>query len=183
MAKVKHVRTLRVLTRSRGIIAVINELEDPAQTDRAVAIVGAAYVDVVLLEVIGSRLPRRDESVMKELFEDRGQLQPFGSRIQIGYLLNAYGPGVYQDLRAIKEIRNAFAHSAEAMDFTHADVARLANALNLPKKIQYKGHAEPTTPRERYVRAIELLADLLLHDMTLRAAGRRGEQILQMGGR
>ena len=184
MAKIKHARTLRQFAAERGAVSVINELQDPAQSDRSVAIVGAAYMDLVLLEVIGSRLPRRDAAVIKELFEDRGQLQPFGARIQLGFLLNAYGVGIYQDLRAIKDIRNAFAHSADAMDFDHPEVARLANGLLLEKKkIKYGDQPEPSTPRERYVREVVLLADFLVHDTSLRAAGRGSEQILQIPGR
>jgi DNA-binding MltR family transcriptional regulator len=146
-----------------------------------VAIVGAAWLDLVLLDAISRQLPRGDVGATKALFE--GPLQAFGARIHLGYSLNVYGDGIYQDLATIKEIRNAFAHSAEAMAFDDDDVAELVGTMNSPKKVKYQGQPEPVTPRERYVRAVEIVADLLLSDMSRRATGSSAEAILQMAGR
>lgn len=181
MIKIKHARKLRDL-RAPRLEGVMREISTASQSDRAVAIIGAAIVDLVLLDALTSRMARHDDKVIEQLFGDGGQLQPYGARIQLGYLLGIYAVGVFQDLRAVKDIRNAFAHSAETMDFNHPDISRLTAALNLPKKIHYRGQPDPTTSRERYVRAVELVTDLLLHDMTLRAAGRGGETGLQIGG-
>lgn len=41
----------------------------------------------------------------------------------MGYALGIYGGGVYADLKKIKDIRNAFAHSAEDINFATADVS------------------------------------------------------------
>jgi hypothetical protein len=77
-------------------------------------------VSLPLVDVRGGmrpRLARRDANLLKLLFDDRGPLQPFGSRIHLGYALGIYGGGVYADLKTIKDIRNAFAHAAEDIDF------------------------------------------------------------------
>jgi DNA-binding MltR family transcriptional regulator len=55
--------------------------------------------------------------------ENRGPLQVFGARIQIAFAIGIYGRHAYEDLCIVKDIRNAFAHSADAMDFSHSDVA------------------------------------------------------------
>jgi hypothetical protein len=179
--KVKIARNLRELPVHRRHSAVIADITSSTQTDRGVAIIGAAFVDLVLLEAITTRLARRDAKLIKELFEDRGPLQPFGARIDLGYALGIYGRGVYRDLKAIKDIRNAFAHAAEDIDFATAEVSRQANALNLTK-IKYAGRSPPTTPRTRYVHALEMVTDLLLGDIARRARGLPGESILQIGG-
>ena len=119
----------------------------------------------------------------KVLFEDNGPLQPFSSRIHLGYALGSYGVDVYQDLRTIKDIRNAFAHAAEDIHFTTTGVSDLAEILNLPRKIQFQGRSPPTTPRGRYVHAVEMLTDCLLGDIGRVARGMPGETILQIGGR
>ena len=71
------------------------------------------------------------------------------------------------------------------VSYTHLDddVAELVGTMNSPKKVKYQGPPEPVTPRERYVRAVEIVADLLLSDMSRRATGSSAEAILQMAGR
>jgi DNA-binding MltR family transcriptional regulator len=135
------------------------------RTIRAVAIIGAAYLDLLLRDVITTRL-LPDHKLMTELFENRGPLQDFGSRIQVAYALRVCGRAAYKDLRIIKDIRNAFAHSAEPMDFSHKDVTKLCDDLWYPKKIAVLKEPEPHTPREKYIRAIYLLASFFFQDMT-----------------
>src|SRR5438874_1309573 len=115
MPRIKHAKRLKDLPAPRHA-AVMEEIRNAVHTDRAAAIIGAAYVDMVLREAISERMAQRDHGVIELLFEDRGPLQPFGAKIQLGYALGIYALGIYQDLRAIKDIRNAFAHSAEALD-------------------------------------------------------------------
>jgi Mannitol repressor len=180
----KFAKHLRELPEQRRHTAVMADITSSTQTDRAVAIIGAAFVDLVLLEAITARLARRDAKLIKELFEDRGPLQPFGARIDLGYALGIYGKGVYQDLKTIKGIRNAFAHAAEDIDFSTADVSRQANALNLSNRaIQYEGRPPPTTPRARYVHVVEMVTDCLLGDIGRLARGLSGDPILQIPGR
>jgi len=76
MAKIKHAKKFRDLPAPRHA-AVMAEIENERQTDRGVAIIGAAYVDLVLRDVIAARLIRDDE-LMGLLFENRGPLQDFG---------------------------------------------------------------------------------------------------------
>jgi hypothetical protein len=180
MAKIKHARKFGDLPTPRHT-AVMDEIENEKQTDRAVAVIGAAYVDLVLRDAIAAKL-LPDPNLMAELFENRGPLQDFGSRIHVVFALGSCGPAAYHDLRAIKDIRNAFAHSAEAMDFNHKDVARLCGTLWYPQTISVAGRPSPQTPRQQYIRAIELLTDLFLRDLMLRQRGMRGEDLIMAPG-
>jgi hypothetical protein len=170
MVNIKHPKKFGDLPDSRRHDAIVQEIENEKQSDRAVAIIGASYVDLVLREAISVRLLPDDE-LMKNLFEDRGPLQDFGSRIQVAFALKVYGRAAYQDLGAIKKIRNGFAHSADAMDFNHQDVALLCRGLWYPQKIQYENRPKPTTSRELYVRAIALVTDLLHENLLRRKHG------------
>jgi hypothetical protein len=161
--------------------AVMDEIENDKQTDRSVAIVGAAYVDLVLRDAIAARL-LPDANLMAELFENRGALQEFGARIKVAFALRLCGAAAYHDLRTIKDIRNAFAHSAEAMDFCHQDVARLCETLWYPKTIPVSNRPNPHTPRGQYIRAVELLTDLFLHDRMRRQRGMTGEPLIMAAG-
>ena len=99
----------------------------------------------MLRDVIAARL-LPDDQLMTELFENRGPLQEFGSRIQIALALGVCGFAAHHDLRIIKDARNAFAHSAEAMDFSHQDVARLCDTLWYPKIISVMKRPDPALP-------------------------------------
>jgi hypothetical protein len=158
------------------------DITSATQTDRSVAIIGAAYVDLVLREAISSRFERREPRLLKVLFEDRGPLESFGSRIQIGYALGLYAEGVYDDLRAIKAIRNSFAHAAEAVDFDDPLIAQYTADLNLVR-IGFQGRDTVTTARGRYVHAVEMVTDCLLGDMARRARRMPPETILHIPSR
>jgi hypothetical protein len=179
LTKIKRAKTLRSLPAGHHA-AVLNEIDRPEQSDHGVALVGAAYVDLVLQEAITYRLPNQDSQVLEEMFGDRGALQPFGARIQLGYLLGIYSSAGLKDLRAIKDIRNAFAHSANALAFDNPDIKQVTTGLHYQQKVQYSGKPRPETSRERFVRTIEILSDLMLSDMTSRRSGRGGENLLQL---
>lgn len=177
MPRVTHARQLGDLPTPRHPL-VMAEIE--RQTDRGAAIIGAAYVDLVIREAITARmLPVPD--VIKLLFENRGPLQDFGARIQMGFALGIYGRRAYKDLGIVKDIRNAFAHSAEAMDFIHADVARLCASLWYPQKIISMNRPTPKTPKELFVRAIEFLTDGMHENMMRRGRGLADSNFLMLG--
>jgi hypothetical protein len=171
MAKtLKSPKKIADLPTSRRHIAIVMELDDEKQTDRAVAIVGAAYVDLVLRDAITFRL-LPDEKLLSELFEDRGPLQDFGARITMAFALQIIGPAARTDFKAIKNIRNAFAHSADAISFDREDVAGLCKSLWYPQNIQFHKRPKPTTPRGLYIRAVALLTQLLNEDLGRRQHG------------
>ena len=154
MAKVKHASELTDLPKPYHS-TVMSQIAQ--ETNRGVAIVGAAYVDLVLREAITMRMV--NASVAKEIFENRGPLQGFGAKIQIAYSLGVYGDRAYKDLKLIKDIRNAFAHSAEAVEFENKIVESLCNELWFAKKINYGKRSPPVTAREQFIREVELITD------------------------
>jgi hypothetical protein len=133
------------------------------QTDRGAAIAGSAFVDLLLRASIEKRLIQ-DMEIQNLLFQNRGPLQDFSARIQISYALKIIGVGAYADLCRIRDIRNAFAHSADAFGFDREDIAVLCDQLWYPAKIQDRDRGAPKTYREKFTRAIELISDGLIED-------------------
>ncbi|WP_394356851.1 MltR family transcriptional regulator [Shumkonia mesophila] len=154
--------------------------EITSQTDRGAAIAGSAYLDILLRSAIEKRM-RADPTLHDELFQS-GPLRDFSVRIKLAYALNITGSWAYADLMAIRDIRNAFAHSAGAINFDTADVAALCRKLWYPLKIRYGKRETPTTPRDIFTRAVELLADALHEDIRPnRASCSVSPQFLRLG--
>jgi hypothetical protein len=128
------------------------------QTARGAAIAGGAYLDLLLRGALERRL-RNGSEIHERIFENRGPLNDFSSRILFAYALQIIGHSANSDLSKIREIRNAFAHSADAFDFGREDVATLCDNLWCPNKIKLGIRPMPSTSREKFTRAIELLAD------------------------
>jgi hypothetical protein len=180
IARIKHARQFADLPTPRHS-AVIDEITNEAQSDRAVAIIGAAYFDLVLRDIIAAKL-LPDAELMRTLFEDRGPLQDFGARIHLAYALRLFGRAAYDDLRVIKNIRNAFAHSAEAMDFNQPDVTRSCGSLCYPQMISVRNQPDPHTSRQEYLRAIELLTEIFLEDQMRQDRGMSREPLIMATG-
>jgi hypothetical protein len=135
---------------------VVEEIK--RQTDRGVAIIATAFLDLLLRHAIEKRM-RLDPELHDLIFENRGPLQEFFSRIQVAFALK------YIDLRILKDIRNAFAHSAEALDFNQEDIAKKCRELWFPRHIFYEGETvatAPSTPRDLFIRSMSLIADGLI---------------------
>lgn len=141
-----------------------------AQSDRGAAIAGTAYLDLLLRATIETLL-RPDKDVRLALFENRGALGDFSSRIHTAFALRLIGGGAYGDLQILRQIRNAFAHSAEAFDFERADVAVLCGSLWFPRHVDFKGKPRPTTARGTYTRSVEMIAQGLYEVIAPSPAG------------
>jgi hypothetical protein len=104
--------------------------EIKAQTPRGAAIAGTALLDLLLR-----------------------------TAIEVAFAFKIIGSGAYLDLCILRDIRNAFAHSAEAFDFERPDIAEKCKALWYPHHVRYEKWPETETSRDTYTLAVMLLAD------------------------
>lgn len=153
-----------------------------SQTARGAAIAGGAFLDLWLRRVIEARIVP-DPELQELLFANRGALQDFASRIQMAYALKVCGWRAYADLCIIKDVRNAFAHSAESFDFDREDIAARCGSLWFPLHVRYGSRPIPTAPRETFTRGVELLADGLAEDTSQRPPHMKGPAFLFFGPR
>jgi hypothetical protein len=121
MAKKK---TLRALSNKpietedvQGIAAEISQV-----SDRTAAIVLASWVERALEQWIIQILPRRDAETLERLQDRDGPLSGFFAKIHLGYALSLYDAGVRDNLEIIRRIRNAFAHTPQAIDFKTEEI-------------------------------------------------------------
>jgi DNA-binding MltR family transcriptional regulator len=83
------------------------------ENDRALAIVGGAYLDT-LLENILIEFLIDDEKEVAELLRPDGVMGTYSGRIRATYCLGLLRKPVRDDLRLIGKIRNRFAHDLSA---------------------------------------------------------------------
>jgi hypothetical protein len=154
--------------------------EIKGQTSRGAAIAGTAFLDLLLRTAIESRI-RPQPEIQDILFENRGALQDFSNRIQIAFAFKIIGTGAYIDLCILRDIRNAFAHSAEAFDFDRKDISDKCNSLWYPCNTNFANMTMPTTPRDKFIRAVELLAVGIIENTPVPNATRPPSMFIQQG--
>lgn len=97
------------------------------ETDRGAAIVGAAYLDESLKELVASFLI--DDEQVDELL--RRALRSFGLRIVVAYSLGLISADEYSDLDTIRDIRNDFAHGRTKTSFSEPEIEGKCDGLIL----------------------------------------------------
>lgn len=83
-------------------------------SDRETAILGGAYVETLLQGLLAQKMPglNRGSTLSRTLFNSAGgALQTFGAKIQIAEAFGVVDVETARALRALKAIRNDFAHS------------------------------------------------------------------------
>jgi hypothetical protein len=138
--------------------------------DRATAIVLAAILEEALEIAIATHFVVAKDEYLK-LFDDRieGILSGFAAKISIGFALGIYEEKMRSELRWIKDMRNAFAHTRESIDFNTPEIAASCESLFLPKNKRLFGGvagAEPITSRDKFVASVRLQFAYLNWDQT-----------------
>jgi DNA-binding MltR family transcriptional regulator len=100
-------------------------------SDRAAAIVGGAFLDVLLTELLQANFvpdPKNDDKI----FQGNGCLATFSSRIDLSYRLGLIAKQEHRALHTIREIRNKFAHQLDAVAFARQDLRSLCANIEVP---------------------------------------------------
>jgi len=141
---------------------LFNELGET--NDRVTAIVGQAFLDEHLRQLIATFLIDSETYINKLLNEKGGRpLGSFGARVIAAYCLGLISEDEYHDLRRIQRIRNELAHELD-LSFTDQSIKDECDKLKLPKKSSFflsERHA--SKPRNQFTGAIILLGILLEH--------------------
>ena len=136
------------------MLALIEEMN--GESDRAVAIVGAAWVEEGLTAAIAVFL-RPHAAATKRLFGNAGPLATFSAKIDLACLLNIISDAIRSDLHAIREIRNEFAHHiAHKLEHTRLSFA----AQHIRDKciaLRCVAHEEHSDARTAFTRACATL--------------------------
>lgn len=100
------------------------------ETDRAAAVLGAAYLDECLKQLITGFLIDDSTKAANLL---KGPLRSFASRISASYCMGLISENEYDDLQIILEIRNRFAHRLHGLSFSDSWVRDKCSELGLWK--------------------------------------------------
>jgi hypothetical protein len=87
----------------------------------------------------------------KRLFDD-GPISSFAAKIDLGYALDITADATHQELDKIRQIRNAFAHTRDALSFETEPIKSLFEALARPSGIT-------GTRLEQFVQCVAVLDD------------------------
>src|SRR5262249_50348021 len=101
------------------------------ESDRIVAIVGAAYLDSSLDALFRAALNESPEEVDKML-RPEGILGSNGSRYQLAYCLGLIKKDQWDDLKTVAKIRNRFAHDYRMLSFDSEPIRDLCSNLHQP---------------------------------------------------
>ena len=123
MAKKRSLRTLSSeLPDPEAIEQLLLGL--PRQGDREAAIVGASLVESALQERLVRSFDCSAAGLEGSLFEDRGPLSDFNSKILVAQAFAVIPDRLADDMQRIRKIRNCFAHARIAVNFDEPLIAR-----------------------------------------------------------
>src|SRR5262245_58109216 len=117
-------------------VAIIQAMDEEFHDapDRVLAIVGAAYLDSILEDLLRAAfIENKQEADI--LLAPQGALGSNGSRYQLAYCLGLIDKELRDDLKTVARIRNAFAHRYDARSFEHADCEKLLVKLEHGKQL------------------------------------------------
>jgi DNA-binding MltR family transcriptional regulator len=102
-------------------------------SDRAVAIVGAAIIEDRLAEFLLRRCASNSSSqrTARNFFGTNGPLGSFGAKIDAAFVFQHITKEAHEDLRLVKDIRNRFAHEIEIDSFAHDAISSRCKRLQL----------------------------------------------------
>jgi len=144
------------------------------ESDRALAIVAAAYLDHLLRRWITQELglDARPEAAMF-LFEGfNAGLATFSSRIHMAKHLGLLSEEDARDLTLVRRVRNEFAHSFTGVSFQSQGIADRCWELAAAKVGE-----QPPSARECYQKAsVRLMVSILLEVQSLKRGDRTGGQ-------
>jgi DNA-binding MltR family transcriptional regulator len=117
-------------------------------SDRAVAIVGPAFLDTLLTEMLVNFLID-DEKEVQRLVQPDGPLGTFGAKVSACYCLGLIGETIKSDLRLVAKIRNRFAHNLRA-NFSDEQIKSWCSALRWHKESMMCEPPSEATPRDLF---------------------------------
>lgn len=147
--------------------SIVDELE--RQTDRGAGIIGAEFIDRLLLQAPKSRVRLKtsdDKKAAKNLFDRMRPLNTLSPKIDLGLVLGLYRSEVWRDLHHIRDIRKEFAHAMEPRDFNFQRIRDACAKFWLPHHLFIVDTrlgilAYPSDARGRYILTIRLLIGVL----------------------
>jgi mannitol operon repressor len=162
MASKRKKTQIEMLTKSKDFQGFFDEMR--GESDRSAAIIGAAFLDEHLKQLLTNYLVDDGKEVTLFLSSE-SPLGSFGARIRAAYCMGLISKEYFDGLKIIKEIRNAFAHQLHGRSFTDSDIVEACKRLQalMPIKPRFIH-----SPREMFESStIFVLMDINLRTSTI----------------
>jgi DNA-binding MltR family transcriptional regulator len=99
--------------------------------DLHTAIISVSIVEAALEQLIVTRLRRKSTDLLNRLFQNKGPLSDFNSKILIGEAFGILTGPLAEELHVMRAVRNAFAHAKTHISFSDQPVAVEVSRLRL----------------------------------------------------
>lgn len=130
------------------------------ETDRAAAVLGTAFLDSLLEDMLRAFFVDEPPEV-DPLFAPDGPAGTFGARIRLSYGLGLLVPDEYNDLRTIQKVRNRFAHDLHGLVFSERSITDHCRNLRLPSTGFSRQPDWLSSPRSKYIYSVVVLSQAL----------------------
>ncbi len=108
------------------------------ESDRAAAILVAAYTDSLLRAKLETVFCKGNAEIRRKLFDDsHGAFATFSAKVDAAYCLGWLEPDVFHDIGMIRKIRNEFAHRIHGLTLEEPKIKALVGKLRVPHKLFY----------------------------------------------
>lgn len=135
------------------------------ETERAAAVLGAAYLDTLLEELLCASFVEAPTD-NDRLFAQEGPLASFSARIKLAYFLGLITKEEHDDLHQVREIRNRFAHKIHGLTFDTDEIRDRCRNLKCTeerfKAVQDLNEGYPRDARSLFDLGVALLAFYLM---------------------
>lgn len=131
------------------------------ESDRSAVIIVSAWLNDVLENYI-QIIFRYDKVILSSLFDSEGILGSFSSKIKVAYLLGLFERTVFNDLNAIRKIRNDCAHFRENFSFRIKTAKAVCNSLETIHVFNQFFITPVRSAREKFLTAALILVHYLM---------------------
>jgi DNA-binding MltR family transcriptional regulator len=132
------------------------------ETDRAAALVAAALLETALERLIRHSLKRKDTELNNQLFQQRGPMGDFHSKIIVASAFGVISGPLAGELTIVRNIRNVFAHATANLSFATPEIKNEIKRSHLLKVINEKASEETRSPSMPQVQNIPIQREFLL---------------------
>src|SRR4051794_25939330 len=126
-------RLSRKYPASTDLEKILNDLI--SAPDMPVAIISAALAEATLEKLIQSRLKSSDPNLIGRIFNNRGPLSDFDSKILIAQAFGIITGPLATELHSLQVIRNTFAHAKIPVSFDHELIDREIKTLKTRERM------------------------------------------------
>jgi hypothetical protein len=145
------------------------------------AILGAAMIELELDNLLRLRFPKITDSTWATMVRENGPFSTFDQKITAGFAFRMFDEATRDNLKIVKNIRNAFAHAKTLIDFEHELVAAEVKKIKIPtfRKRSHRAIQTATgSPKVAYVLlCIVISARLVQKDVIALTAKNRRKRI------